>query len=68
MHRSYRVIEPAVIVDGGERGYFGKPLINCGIYILFISGFLKPFYVLEIGFQNSFLTTAAAFQQGFLAN
>jgi hypothetical protein len=29
------------------------------------SGFPKPFYVLEIGFQNSFITTAAGFQHGF---
>jgi hypothetical protein len=26
---------------------------------------LKPFYVLEIGFQSSFITKAAAFQHGF---
>jgi hypothetical protein len=25
----------------------------------------KPFYVLEIGFQSSFVTTAAGFQHGF---
>ncbi len=31
----------------------------------FISGFPKPFYVLEIGFQNSFITTAEGFQHGF---
>jgi hypothetical protein len=31
----------------------------------FINGFLKPFYVLEIGFQISFSTTAAGFQHGF---
>jgi hypothetical protein len=30
-----------------------------------ITGFPKPFYVLEIGFQNSFIPTAAGFQQGF---
>jgi hypothetical protein len=31
----------------------------------FISGLPKPFYVLEIGFQNSFITQGAAFQHGF---
>jgi hypothetical protein len=31
----------------------------------FISGFPKPFSVLEIGFQISFITTAAGFQHGF---
>jgi hypothetical protein len=30
-----------------------------------MSGFPKPFYGLEIGFQNSFVTTAAGFQSGF---
>jgi hypothetical protein len=30
-----------------------------------MSGFLKPFYVLEIGFQIRFITTAAGFQHGF---
>ncbi len=34
-------------------------------YIWFISSFPKPFCVLEIGFQNSFKTTVAAFQHGF---
>ncbi len=43
---------------------FWKLLIN-GRFIQFIAGFLKPLYVLEIGFQNSFVTTAAAFQRGF---
>jgi hypothetical protein len=33
--------------------------------IRFISGFLKPSCILKIGFQNSFITTAAAFQHGF---
>jgi hypothetical protein len=28
-------------------------------------GFPKPFYVLEIGFQKRFITTAAGFQHGF---
>jgi hypothetical protein len=27
--------------------------------------FPKPFYVLEIGFQNSFITTSAGYQHGF---
>jgi hypothetical protein len=31
----------------------------------FISSFPKPFYVLEIGIQISFITTAAGFQHGF---
>jgi hypothetical protein len=34
------------------------------LYMIF-SGFPKPFYVLEIGFQNSFKSTVAAFQHGF---
>jgi hypothetical protein len=33
--------------------------------IRFISGFPKPFYVLEIDFQNGYKTTAAAFQHVF---
>jgi hypothetical protein len=28
-------------------------------------GFLKPFWVLKIGFRNSFTTVALAFQHGF---
>jgi hypothetical protein len=44
---------------------FGKPLINWWFYKRFISDFPKPFYVSEIGFQNSFITTAAGFQHGF---
>jgi hypothetical protein len=43
---------------------FGKPLINLTIF----SGFLKPVYVLEKGFQYSFLISAAASHHNFLAN
>jgi hypothetical protein len=32
---------------------------------MIFSDFPKPFCVLEIGFQNSFKRTAAAFQHGF---
>jgi hypothetical protein len=35
------------------------------IYTQFIGAFPKLSYVLEIGFQNSFLITAAASQHGF---
>jgi hypothetical protein len=41
---------------------FGKQLIN-KIYIKFLTGFPEPFYVLETGFQNSFITTAVASQK-----
>ncbi len=40
-------------------------IINWRIKIRFIRGFPKYFYVLDVGFQNSFITTAAAFQHGF---
>jgi hypothetical protein len=45
---------------------FQKAADKLGDLHTIISAFLKPFFVFEIGFQNSFITTAATFPRSVL--